>query len=286
MTGSRGLDPLICNLCGSSWFRQAAFVSTHPAQGQASLVAVCLCGAVAPPMPSGVRPGTVEPALNRLVHDWEAKQIARQSTPDIRILAEAAVGPALAGDIARLERSLELLAWRLLAASSRARPKPPRRLAATHGLDMLALELQRAGLLNFRQARRAVQAIRDGWRDAIARGESVETPWGEVSVQKGRSGRRRVVWHSATPPCVASNTGSAHAIESMPPNPNPTSTAECPRCGSRWFAREDFRQYANPFYRASFAASMHEKILSELQVELKGRHLKPRRKTRPRTQPS
>jgi len=67
---------------------------------------------------------------------------------DAAVRAEAAVGAtaALTSRIARLERSCELLRQRLLPASTAVtRSKPPRRTAATNGLDKIALQLQRAG---------------------------------------------------------------------------------------------------------------------------------------------
>ena len=70
------------------------------------------------------------------------------------------------------------------ASTPATRSRPPRRAAATHGLDKIALQLQRAGLLNFRQARRAVWAVRDLWKAAIADGQAVETPAGSFVGQE------------------------------------------------------------------------------------------------------
>lgn len=61
------------------------------------------------------------------------------------------------------------------------------------GLDAIALDLQRTGLLKFRQARQVVRAVRDLWKAALADGKSVTTPLGELVIKTPRSGPRRIV---------------------------------------------------------------------------------------------
>ena len=145
---------------------------------------------------------------------------------------------------------------RIMPSAPPARSRPPRRVAVTHGLDRIALELQRAGLLNFRQARRAVWAVREAWKEAVARKEAVETPVGVLSIRQSASGRRRLVFDAAAAPDFEAETEPAREVEEMPPMTNPASTAQCPCCGSRWFAEHEFRQYANQFYRSTASGSM------------------------------
>src|SRR4051794_14038674 len=102
MTSHRGLLPLVCSACGSSWFRQTPFASPDPAEGHASFIAVCLCGAAAARLLSGLRSGSVDSALHALLHAREAQRIARQSRPDMGTLAEVSIEPMLALEIARL----------------------------------------------------------------------------------------------------------------------------------------------------------------------------------------
>jgi len=70
----------------------------------------------------------------------------RDALADTQVLAEVAAGAiaTLTTEIARLERACELLRRRLLPTEAAiTRSKPPRRAAATNGLDKIALELQR-----------------------------------------------------------------------------------------------------------------------------------------------
>jgi hypothetical protein len=42
----------------------------------------------------------------------------------------------------------------------------------------------------------------------------------------------------------------------MPPTQNTASSAQCPRCGSPWFARQEFRQYADHMYSSTVGGSL------------------------------
>jgi hypothetical protein len=42
----------------------------------------------------------------------------------------------------------------------------------------------------------------------------------------------------------------------MPPTPNAESSAQCPRCGSPWFAKLEFRQYADRMYGSTLGGSL------------------------------
>ena len=192
----RRIQPLTCSACGSVWFRSATFVPSYPHARLSAPLAVCLCGTVVTPQLSGIRPPADQIEIDRLFQALTVVRNLRQAIDDTKVLSDASAAAAiLPGQIAGLERSCQLLVERLLPASPAvAQPKPPRRGAATQGLDEIALELQRAGLLNFRQARQVVRAVRDVWKAALAKGESVATPWGELSIRKTRSGRQRFVF--------------------------------------------------------------------------------------------
>lgn len=188
----RGIPPVRCDACESVWFRLATFLPQDPQVHLPAPLLVCLCGRVVMPRLSGIRSPAEQNEVDRLLKTLEMVRSWRQAIADA-IVADVSAGATLAR-ITRLERSCQLLAARLLPASpARMRPRLPRRVAATQGLDAIALELQRAGLLNFRQARRVVWAVRDRWKAALVKGESVETPLGSLSIRKTPSGRPKFV---------------------------------------------------------------------------------------------
>jgi hypothetical protein len=276
----RGIQPLKCSVCGSVWFREATFLaSDYPQSRLKAPLAVCLCGTPDTPQLSGIRPSDDQVVIDRLFGALATDKSLRQAIA--AVLPGVSASATLAGKIARLESTCELLRRRLLPASTAvAPPKPPRRVAATHSLDAIALELQRAGLLNFRQARQAVWAVRDLWKAALAKEESVETPLGVLSIRKTLSGRRRVVLKVSyglhfeavevnRPSAPGTNTkdptttGAAqpkssaqNEVRNMPLTPNAASSVQCPRCGSLWFARHQFRQYADQFYSSVVGGSL------------------------------
>jgi hypothetical protein len=148
------------------------------------------------PQLSGIRPPADQDEIDRLSAALANVRQLRQAIADAEALAEVAVADTatLTREIARLESSCEFLRQRLLPTSTAiTRSRLPRRAPATKGIDVLALELQRTGLLDFRQSRRVVQAVRDLWKAALLKGESVETPLGILSARKTPSGRPRFV---------------------------------------------------------------------------------------------
>jgi hypothetical protein len=196
---SAKMPPQSCSVCGSVWFRLATFLSSEPQSRLQAPFLVCLCGTVVTPRLSGARetrPPSEQLEIDRLYAALANVRSQCLAITDAAALAAVAVGDTatLTSRIARLERSCEPLRQRLLPTSTAVtRSRPPRRTAATHGLDKIALELQRAGLLNFRHARRAVWALRDLWKAALADGQAVETPLGVLSARRTRSGRSRFV---------------------------------------------------------------------------------------------
>jgi hypothetical protein len=277
----RGFQPLKCSVCGSVWFREATFLaSDYPQSRLHAPLAVCLCGTPDTPQLSGIRPSDDQVVIDRLFGALATDRSLRQAIA--AVLPDVSASATLAGQIARLESTGELLRRRLLPASTAvAPPKPPSRVAATHGLDAIALELQRAGLLNFRQARQAVWAVRDLWKAALAQGESVETPLGVLSIRQTLSGRRHVVLKASSglhfeaapevnrPSAPGTNTkdptttGAAqpkssaqNEVRNMPLTPNAASSVQCPRCGSHWFAEHTFLQYADQFYSSAVGGSL------------------------------
>jgi len=187
---SAKMPPLSCSVCGSVWFRLATFLSSDPQACLQAPLLVCLCGTVVTPRLSGARGSRLH--YEQLEIDRLYAALANVRSRCLAITEAAALAAVAAGDtatltseLARLERSCERLRQQLLPASTAVtRSRPPRRTAATHGLDKIALELQRAGLLNFRQARQAVWAVRDLWKAALADGQAVETPLGVLSARR------------------------------------------------------------------------------------------------------
>ena len=186
-----GIQPLKCSVCGSVWFRSATFIAPDPQTRLQAPLAVCLCGAAVTPSLSGTRPPAEQEEIDRLL----------QALKNIRSLLEE-IGNGISGvsaaaslprRVAGLERSCQLMLKRLLPASTAmARSRPPRRRAATRGRDKIVLELQRGGL-KFRQARQVITVVIDLWKEALLRGESVETPAGDLVIRTTPSGRRRIV---------------------------------------------------------------------------------------------
>jgi hypothetical protein len=200
MAGRQGIQPRRCSVCGSVWFREAMFLA--PQSRLKDPLLVCLCGTVVTPQLSGIRPPADQDEVNRLLDALTSIRNLRQAITGAPVLAAASVGvtATLISQIARLEQSCQLIQRRLLpTAIAVKRSKPPRRVAATDSLDMIALELQRAGL-DFRQARRVVWTVRDLWKTALIKGESIETPLGRLSTQKMPSGRRRFVLEGSPDP--------------------------------------------------------------------------------------
>jgi hypothetical protein len=194
----RGIQPLTCSACGSVWFRLATFVPSYPQGRLQAPLLVCLCGTAVTPQLSGIRPPADQDEINRLLEALEIVRYSRQAIADA-IVADVSTGAALPDQIARLEHSCRLILERLLPVSPAVkRSRLPRRVAATYGLDVIALELQRAGLLNFRQARLVVRTLRDVWKAALVKGELVETPLGDLLIRKTRSGGRRVVFEPSS----------------------------------------------------------------------------------------
>jgi len=155
------IEPLTCHACGSDWFRLATFRNSR--LGRA--VPVCLCGTLAP-----------DPTGTALPFDTVIGSSLGQAMAACESLPDAAAGAILARRIGRVEHEC-LVIQRRLSPGLRIAPRPrlPVRQAATHGLDAIALDLQRAGLLDFRQAHTVVRAVRDAWKAALAKGEPVRT---------------------------------------------------------------------------------------------------------------
>jgi len=190
----RGIRPFTCSVCGSAWFREETFLA--PQVRLKDPLLVCLCGTVVTPQLSGIRPPSDQDEIDRLSAALANVRNLRQAVAEAAALAEGAVGATatLISKITRLERSCELLRQRLLPISTAVTPsRLPRRAAATNGVDVLVLELQRTGLLDFRQARQVVWTVRDFWKAALLKGEPVETPLGILSARKTPSGRRSFV---------------------------------------------------------------------------------------------
>jgi hypothetical protein len=272
----RGIQPLRCSVCGSVWFRLTTCCASNPRVRLSAVLAVCLCGAPVTPQLSGIRPPDDQYEIDQLLAALATVSRLRQAIPDTEILP-VSVGATLATQIARLESACQTLQRRLLPNSTAVtRPRLPRREASTHSLDAIALELQRAGLQNFRQARRVVWAVRDLWKAALANGESVETPLGVLSIRQTPSGRQAFVFKAfsglhfevvevnrpSAPGTNKTTTGAAqpklsahNEVCNMPPTPNAASPVQCPRCGSQWFARQEFRQYAD-LYSSTVGGSL------------------------------
>ena len=197
-----------CQACGSVWFRPATFRASYPqSRLKPPTLAICLCGTPVIPQLSGIRPPAEQDEVDRLFKVLETVRSLRQELADAQVLPDVPAGATLPGQIARLERACQLLLERLLPESTAVTPpKPPRRGAAANGIDTIALDLQRAGLLNFREAHQVVRAVRDLWKEALGNGESIETPFGELSIRKMRSGRHKFVLTASSGPQVEVET--------------------------------------------------------------------------------
>jgi nucleoid DNA-binding protein len=93
--------------------------------------------------------------------------------------------------LAQMERALGRLQARITSKTTQGRNwQPPRRRASKLlSREYLELELQKR-TLTFRQARQVVDAIWESIKEALQRGEEVETPLGRFWVKKERHARQ------------------------------------------------------------------------------------------------
>jgi hypothetical protein len=198
----------------------------------------CACGTLAPDTT-----GKALPFDTMIGRRLDRVMAAFESLPD------ASAVPGLARRIGRVEHECLVIRRRLFPGLRIAPPsRLPVRQAATHGLDSIALDLQRAGLLDFRHAQKVVRGVRDAWKAALARGERVLTPAGFLSVRKLRSGRR-VFLKPAAQLRLAVEPERTQKTAPMPPIPNTESLLPCARCGGQWFTEQVFQRYKKDSYQ-------------------------------------
>lgn len=285
----QGIQPQACSFCGSVWFRSATFLpSCSQPNLPAPIFAVCICGMPVAPRLSGIQPNAIQPELDRLIKVLALGISLRRMLSDAEFIPEIAIASGLIKKISRLERACQLLGRRILNSPCLAKlSRPPIRVAATQGIDRIALELQRTGLLDFRKARFVVGVVRELWKAAIIRGESVETPIGILSIKTTPSGRRWTSLENALELDFAVEVTPPREVPTMPPNPSNTSTAQCSRCGSEWFAEHEFRKYANDFYSHSVGGAMVTTSDSQIvRICLCGMLFRPKRNSKGRPMPT
>jgi len=227
-----------------------------PVQRRRPTLAICICGTpVRSPETEAAAP-LVRRQFAGLWRALERNSRWRQLDAEIDALASQSRLAALVGDLARLEHSCRVLQRRLLPHLAMNTPvRPPRRPAATHGLDAIALDLQRRGLLTFRQAHQVVRVVVGAWRAALVRGEPVRTPAGTLAVQVSRSGVRRIVLRPKPSLCV-DDLGPVAQRTKMTTTENDGSSTRCPRCGSEWFVELEFHRYDTHSYSPLMARAL------------------------------
>ena len=166
---------------------------------------VCLCGTPVLPKLGGIRGGkTVNVELDQFHqsldrvqdvlasrHREAVKQKALEDT--VPRQSVAVFHTALAG----VERTLGRMQARITSKGKAVRGRtwqvPRRQAPKSTGREYLALELQKRGF-TFRKARQVVDAIWESIKEALQRGEKVETPLGRFEVKERPKPRKRWRW--------------------------------------------------------------------------------------------
>ena len=166
---------------------------------------VCLCGTPVLPKLEGIRGGrTVNVELDQFHqsldrvqdvlasrHREAVKQKALEDT--VPRQSVAVFHTALAG----VERTLGRMQARITSKGKAVRGRtwqvPRRQAPKSTGREYLALELQKRGF-TFRKARQVVDAIWESIKEALQRGEKVETPLGRFEVKERPKPRKRWRW--------------------------------------------------------------------------------------------
>jgi Bacterial DNA-binding protein len=196
----RSIPLQTCLACGSTWFREATFYQWPSASSTDAMpitlmrqtMLVCLCGTPVQPSWSWVRGGRAadvelvqfHQSLERVkdVLASRHREAVQQKVEEVGARRQPV--KTLDTALTRVER--ELGPWQSRITSKKTTPgrtwQPPRRQASKQiGRDHLALQLQIVGL-TFRQARQVVDAIWESIKEALQRGEDVETPLGRFHV--------------------------------------------------------------------------------------------------------
>jgi nucleoid DNA-binding protein len=196
----RSIPLRTCLACGSTWFREATFHQWPAASSAGAMpmtlmpqtMLVCLCGTPVQPSWGGIRGGRTANVESAQFYDSleRVKDVLasrhREAVKQKAVEVAARRQPVKAFDTALTRVERELGTWQSRITSkkiTRGRTwQPPRRQASKRiGRDHLALKLQIVGL-TFRQARQVVDAIWESIKEALQRGEDVETPLGRFQV--------------------------------------------------------------------------------------------------------
>jgi nucleoid DNA-binding protein len=207
----RSIPIQTCLACGSTWFREATFhqwpvassAGVMPMTFMAQTMLVCLCGTPVPPRWGGVRGGrTPNVELSQFHRSLEQAKDVLASRQRKAVKQNAVEGSArrqsvntLGTALTRVERDLGRLQARLTSKGKPTRGRtwqPPRR-KASKGVDRnsLALQLQKLGL-TFDKAHEVVNVIWESIKEALQRGEDVETPLGLFQVVERPAPRMRL----------------------------------------------------------------------------------------------
>jgi nucleoid DNA-binding protein len=162
---------------------------------------VCLCGTTVVPKLGGVRWGrtpNVEAAQFYQSLDLVQDALASRYPEPVKLKAAEVAArrqsvQAFRTALARVEKALGRLQARHPSTektAGQAWQLPRRQAPKLIGRDHLALELQKR-TLTFRKARQVVAAIWESIKDALKRGEDVETPLGQFHVVKRPAPRTR-----------------------------------------------------------------------------------------------
>ena len=216
---SRSIPFQTCLACGSTWFREATFYQWPSASSTDAMpmtpitkmpqtMLLCLCGTPVQPSWGGIRGGrtaNVESAqfydsLERVKDVLASRHREAVQQKVKEVAAERQPVKAFDTALTRVER--ELGPWQARITSKEITPGrtwqlPRRQVPESIDRDYLALELQKR-TLTFRQARQVVDAIWESIKEALQRGEDVETPLGRFQVverPEPRTRRRLGKWH-------------------------------------------------------------------------------------------
>jgi nucleoid DNA-binding protein len=206
-------DPPVqtCPACGSTWFREATFyqwpaassAGAKPMTSMLQTILVCLCGTPVPSRWGGIRGGkipNVEMAQFQESLERVKDVLATRHREAVKQQAVEMAGPrqpvqALGTALTKVERALGRLQARVTAKGKTGQERnwqpPQRQVSKPVGREYLELELQKR-TFTFRQARQVVDAIWESIKDALKRGEDVETPLGRFQVVERPEPRKRL----------------------------------------------------------------------------------------------
>ena len=269
---------MACDHCGSDWFRLETFDRYGHGAGDVAAdaspfwfsrpefldpgvsghmhcqVAFCLCGRPKIPRLGAVPSGSTAEAEIELFYKSAGRAQQQRLIKEPEFVIEAATArkasrSAVSELRARVQRAQEAIAKRLRRLRKRREMQRllpmTARQPATSGKDVMVVAAQQRGIL-FRDARRAVDAVFNIWKEQLHNGNSIETPVGQIKIRPAwKDGkrtwkihlRRKRFFDEGLSP-MRLNRGRERIAEALK-----SKEITCPQCGGVHFYKAAVRQY-------------------------------------------